>query len=307
MCPPSAQAGRCRSPARVHLRVRNCNMAGDDGGVRMMAALYKRGRAAADACTPVHAACAAPPPAGAHAPVDAPAGAPAHAPEDDTSLHGWPTYASLLGSSQGALCDVSPPSVPLSRAFLSAFLSSAPPTAGGTAPSTGAPSTSASSTSSSALSGADADRSATRQRQIDLGKNTLGYARYRAQVPLDSRGVRDPQTPNPYASDISKRHWDSMVRTWRRALHQYDFSLPGTAASGDGGSGGGEAPLPVETRPDGRVAILDASRDARAFMQQQLWGACDPARVGEQRLLLASSIADASSSGAPRPPHTPTV
>ncbi|MCO5588683.1 hypothetical protein L7F22_042642 [Adiantum nelumboides] len=67
----------------------------------------------------------------------------------------------------------------------------------------------------------DAHRLSQRQRQVDFGKNTLGYERYIELVPRCKRKLRDPQTPNP-KQVCSKRSWDGQVRKWRRLLHVYD-------------------------------------------------------------------------------------
>jgi len=61
----------------------------------------------------------------------------------------------------------------------------------------------------------------TRQKQIDIGKNTLGYQRYIRIVQKDKRKGGDPQTPNKYQV-CSKRSWDGQIRKWRRLLHKYD-------------------------------------------------------------------------------------
>ena len=62
-----------------------------------------------------------------------------------------------------------------------------------------------------------------RQKQIDFGKKTPGYARYLSLVP---RCKRDASLGHPVTPDlkmkISKRNWDKVVRNWRRALHKYD-------------------------------------------------------------------------------------
>mmetsp|Transcript_13786 Transcript_13786/g.24624 ORF Transcript_13786/g.24624 Transcript_13786/m.24624 type:complete len:267 (+) Transcript_13786:2-802(+) len=67
-------------------------------------------------------------------------------------------------------------------------------------------------------------RLATRQKQIDLGKNTLGYQRYLEQVPRKSRGPNwqeHPRTPRP-SEKMSKRCFDGIIRAWRRNLHRWD-------------------------------------------------------------------------------------
>lgn len=63
---------------------------------------------------------------------------------------------------------------------------------------------------------------ASRQKQIDYGKNTTGYALYTAQIPKNQRKRGDhPWTPNKLQI-CSKRSWDGQVRKWRRALHKFD-------------------------------------------------------------------------------------
>ncbi|KAG8327445.1 hypothetical protein J6590_020146 [Homalodisca vitripennis] len=65
-----------------------------------------------------------------------------------------------------------------------------------------------------------------RQKQIDYGKNTAGYARYCEMVPQHKRELCHPITPPKYLK-CSRRNWDGMIRAWRRRLHDWD--PPGTA------------------------------------------------------------------------------
>lgn len=60
-----------------------------------------------------------------------------------------------------------------------------------------------------------------RQKQIDYGKNTIGYQTYIALIPKDKRGKKDPSTPNKFGK-YPRRSWDSMIRVWRMKLHSYD-------------------------------------------------------------------------------------
>lgn len=60
-----------------------------------------------------------------------------------------------------------------------------------------------------------------RQKQIDYGKNTLGYENYLKQVPKDQRTKDHPKTP-PKHIKYSRRAWDGVVRVWRKQLHCYD-------------------------------------------------------------------------------------
>lgn len=70
-----------------------------------------------------------------------------------------------------------------------------------------------------------------RREQLELGKNTLGYMRSRllfssASLPLSQR----PRTPDP-TERMSKRRWDSIIRSWRRHLHYFDLDTPLSSAS----------------------------------------------------------------------------
>ncbi|KAL4421471.1 hypothetical protein ABPG75_010762 [Micractinium tetrahymenae] len=68
----------------------------------------------------------------------------------------------------------------------------------------------------------DPHRLAQRQKQIDMGKNTLGYQRYRQAVPREKRNRKtDPITPNVYQV-CSKRAFEGQVKKWRRMLHSWD-------------------------------------------------------------------------------------
>ncbi|GLH16344.1 Histone RNA hairpin-binding protein [Gryllus bimaculatus] len=60
-----------------------------------------------------------------------------------------------------------------------------------------------------------------RQKQIEYGKNTTGYQRYKKMVPRDQRTKQDPQTP-PKCSKYSRRAWDGLIKSWRRKLHDWD-------------------------------------------------------------------------------------
>lgn len=68
----------------------------------------------------------------------------------------------------------------------------------------------------------DPHRISQRLKQIEYGKNTIGYYKYSRAVSRDSRrrGL-DPETPDARQA-CSKRSFDGQVRKWRRALHAWD-------------------------------------------------------------------------------------
>eukprot|EP00877_Chromochloris_zofingiensis_P006539 jgi/Chrzof1/2138/Cz11g03280.t1 len=85
---------------------------------------------------------------------------------------------------------------------------------------------------------------ASRQRQIDFGKNTLGYEQYLKLVPKGRRRLmgknHDPKTPD-IALNCSNRAFLGLVKQWRRRLHAYDPSNqdggPKQLDFGDDGNG----------------------------------------------------------------------
>lgn len=62
---------------------------------------------------------------------------------------------------------------------------------------------------------------ARRQKDIDYGKNTIGYDRYVQQIPKDQRLKDHPRTP-PMHLKYTRRGWDGMVKLWRKNLHIWD-------------------------------------------------------------------------------------
>eukprot|EP00794_Sanderia_malayensis_P005733 gene5733-6434_t len=60
-----------------------------------------------------------------------------------------------------------------------------------------------------------------RQKQLDMGKNTLGYETYIKAIQRSSRQRDDPWTPDKYQL-CSTRSWQGQVKSWRRRLHIWD-------------------------------------------------------------------------------------
>lgn len=88
----------------------------------------------------------------------------------------------------------------------------------------------------------DPRRLAARQKQIDIGMNTVGYKKF-LERPVKS--PNDPKIPDIYQV-CSKRSWDGQVRKWRRELHKFDPSSSDEAGLNDN---------------DGEAALDDGSSD----------------------------------------------
>lgn len=67
----------------------------------------------------------------------------------------------------------------------------------------------------------DAHKLLQRQKQIDIGKNTLSYGRYIAAVSREERTKEDPKTPEKFQM-CSTRSWVGQIKNWRRKLHVWD-------------------------------------------------------------------------------------
>ena len=70
----------------------------------------------------------------------------------------------------------------------------------------------------------DQHKIAFRLKQIQYGKNTVGYDNYITAVPRNKRYLsidEHPRTPDPLEIQ-SKRAFDGRIRVWRKALHNWD-------------------------------------------------------------------------------------
>ena len=72
---------------------------------------------------------------------------------------------------------------------------------------------------------AEAKRINTRKKQVQKGKNTVGYDLYIKKISKESRKKipEHPSTPD-YRADIPNRRWLGQLKAWRISLHQYDPS-----------------------------------------------------------------------------------
>ncbi|XP_055301914.1 histone RNA hairpin-binding protein-like [Sitodiplosis mosellana] len=75
-----------------------------------------------------------------------------------------------------------------------------------------------------------------RQKQIDYGKNTIGYDVYVKQVPREKRTTEHPWTPQKNLK-YSRRAFDGLVKIWRKKLHCYDPSNMSHSGATDEKSG----------------------------------------------------------------------
>lgn len=126
----------------------------------------------------------------------------------------------------------------------------------------------------------DASTFKKRLEQIELGKNTIGYMRYTLLVPRARRSGREhPRTPDASVR-MPKRRWDTIVRSWRRQLHDYDLHMaPHNRAAPDdrahrpeaAGAEGEDASEPLERRPDGTYVAQDMPAAGTDFLRL-LWG-----------------------------------
>eukprot|EP00742_Colponemidia_sp_Colp-10_P009233 GILJ01010053.1.p1 GENE.GILJ01010053.1~~GILJ01010053.1.p1 ORF type:complete len:192 (-),score=27.81 GILJ01010053.1:215-790(-) len=76
----------------------------------------------------------------------------------------------------------------------------------------------------------DPNRIAKRQKQVDFGKNTIGYDNYTKHVPREQRDIKLQYTLHPATPDVhqscSKRAFDGQLAKWRRLLHLWDSGVP---------------------------------------------------------------------------------
>jgi hypothetical protein len=184
----------------------------------------------------------------------------------------------------------------------------------------------------------DQHKLAQRQKQIDFGKNTIGYMRFASDVRRRDRKPSDPWTPD-IAEPLSKRCFDGKVKDWRRKLHLWENENPAEVAgstadvsmhaSGDGGSASTTATAGAPTLAVGLTACADDFDDfldgaledeeplapvvaAAAAQQQQQQQNSNPQQGGQQGVpalhdrALGASSADGLVKSTAAAPAAPT-
>ena len=149
----------------------------------------------------------------------------------------------------------------------------------------------------------DKKRLAKRQKQVDYGKNTIGYTRYLARVPRAQRTRDMPHTPD-IRKKMSKRAFDGLIAQWRRRLHDYD---PNDEDGEDADGGGSEN---VGVLEDQRRAEAEAMAQAAApqlsgalpsgaspNQKQQQQHSQPPQKQLHKHQIIAESSANASTPG----------
>ena len=131
-----------------------------------------------------------------------------------------------------------------------------------------------------ALSGRESDpaRLEVRARQLENGRNTAGYLRYRLLRAKEDRVTGDPVTPDIHRQ-VSKNAFLASLSDWRRALHAYDLHRDPGAERRQVREGliqrriGGEgvAPREEEAAP-GAAGTLHRRADGR--IEAQDWPPC---------------------------------
>jgi hypothetical protein len=93
-----------------------------------------------------------------------------------------------------------------------------------------------------------------RQRQIDIGKMTVGYIRYKEQHP--NPAMSDPHTPKA-DSRKDRRDWNMDLKMWRTFLHKFDPPVDEETSTATD-------PSKVYAPADAPAALSDAPADAPA-------------------------------------------
>jgi hypothetical protein len=106
----------------------------------------------------------------------------------------------------------------------------------------------------------DPHRLQQRQKQIDFGLATIGYANYVAWLSSNKGSVKPIPLPNIHAQ-CSKRTWDAQIKHWRRLLHLWDNVEPPTGT-----------PQDVQFRdPCAQENVEFVDDDAEEFLEDAGW------------------------------------
>lgn len=136
-----------------------------------------------------------------------------------------------------------------------------------------------------------------RQKQIDFGKNTLGYDNYTRAVPKErrersKRGGEHPVTPDKYEV-TSKRAFDGRVKAWRRLLHRWDDVGPSPSPSPPPEhTHPSSAPPSPHPRHSGDAPPATGASACAGGMEALFGGGKEEASIEDEALALAAMLAD---------------
>jgi len=59
-----------------------------------------------------------------------------------------------------------------------------------------------------------------RRKQVEIGRASVAYSRYRDCIPVGLRSREHPWTPDPYDARMSKRQFEGRIKAWKRSIYE---------------------------------------------------------------------------------------